>query len=426
MTMNTTNTRWRRVRVVLLLTVLVSLVAYTGCDLWAARRVARALAPLEARYGSFKDVTLSGPTVPAPENRARLVSAAAALVNAGTDQERSAVRRFVSDPAAKAVPPDLRAYMESNAEALRLARQFVTRTRSGFGVDYRSSGDRPPLLDMRNLSNVIYIAALQAMEAQRQDEAVALIVAGMALSSAGRDEPDLITQLIRIAVADPPVAALQRLMQAGELSKGELEQLAHALAENRDPLPMTIGLIGEVKHIHSVFSNLEAGRNADVGASNVPWPIFGPMARPFRPLLRFAHARYLEQAAVLLDSQTGPRPRAPRRDTSMPPPWSFIGRMSQTFTAGLARTIETGDEFARQMAAAELAVALRRCKLDRVVYPDSLDAVVPAYLPTVPTDPLTGRPPVYTRDGDGFTLTLSPSESSPAKKLPASVWKVAR
>jgi hypothetical protein len=79
-------------------------------------------------------------------------------------------------------------------------------------------------------------------------------------------------------------------------------------------------------------------------------------------------------------------------------------RWDSMFTAGLVRAIESGDQFTSELNAAELAVALRRFRLDRGSYPDELSALVPDYLASVPIDPFTGRPPVYTRKGAGFEL----------------------
>jgi hypothetical protein len=427
----TSGAGWRRVRLIVLSTLLLGLTAYTGCDLWAARRVAAELARLESRSGSFDNGPIAAPKVPAPENRALLINAATALVDPGTLQEIQAVSTFVMDPAPKTVPPALRTYVESNAEAIRLSREFVTRPRSSFGVDYRSSVDRPPVANTMMLTYILYMASLRAMEARQLDDATALIVAGLSMSSARRDEPDLIAQLIRIAAADPPVDALQRLIETSELSKGALEQLARALAENREPAPMTIGLIGEVKHVHYVFTQFEAGRSPDVGASSLPWPLLSPATRLMRPFLRWTHAGYLEQANTALEFQMGPRPRGPRIDTR--PPWAFIDRLSYTFAGFTAETAnlitagnatELGDDFTSQLAAAELVVALRRFKLDRGVYPDNLLAVTPAYLTAVPIDPFTGLPPVYARDRQGFTLKIRRSENYATRKQTTPTWKV--
>ncbi len=418
--------RWRRVRLSLLSAILVALVGYTGCDFLAGRRLAAEVAKFEARYGTLSSEMIKPPEVPAAENRARLVNAAAALMNTVTTQHRTALSRFVADQAKKTVPQELRVYVDSNAQAIQMARQFVTRPRSSFGVDYRSAGDRPPLIDIRTLSRVLYVATLVAIEDRKPDEAAALIVAGQSMSSAGRNEPDLVAQLIRVAIADSSVDATQRLLQNSEPTQVGLEQIARALAENREPAPMTAGLMGEVRNVHYVFSNLEAGRTRDVADNFLPWPIVRAAPRLSRPLVRLAQASYLAQFGRLIDEQTGPRPRPVWSEQDKPPAWAFVDRMSYTFTAGIRRAMDTGDEFTRTQAAAELAVALRRHKLDRASYPDDLGALVPAYLPSVPIDPLTGKPPRYSREGDGFTLTMEPSRIYAPGKRPTDVWKLTK
>ncbi len=88
--------------------------------------------------------------------------------------------------------------------------------------------------------------------------------------------------------------------------------------------------------------------------------------------------------------------------------------------------MSSGDDFASELAAAELVIAVRRHRLDRGAYPNDLSAVAPAYLPGVPIDPRTGKPPIYSRDGQGFTLTTAPSENYAPRKRPTAVWRVAR
>ncbi|HXT71012.1 MAG TPA: hypothetical protein VN700_14720 [Vicinamibacterales bacterium] len=421
----TRRTRWQRVRLILLATILVALVGYVGCDVWSGRRIAIELANLESRYGSLSSQSAS-PEVPAAENRARLVKAAAALVNTVNQKDQTELSRFMRDPAARTVPPALTAYIDTNAQAIALARQFVARPRSSFAVDYRGSNNRPDLLEIRMLANVLFLATVQAIENGKLDEAAALVVANESLSSAGRNEPDLITQLIRIAVADITANGLQRLLESGTPSKASLTQLAQALAENREPAPITIGLMGEVKTAHWAFSQLEAGRKhnlAETGLSSavsVPWP------RLVRPYFRTAHARYLAEAGRLLDIQTGPRPRPAGEERRYPPAWALIDRLALMFTNGLMRSIETGDDFARTQAAAEIAVALRRHKIDWGTYPDDLPVLVPTYLSQLPIDPSTGKPPIYKPDAEGFTLTTSPSINYAATKRPTAVWKITR
>lgn len=416
---------WRRIRLILLSTFLISLVAYAGCDVWAGRQLAAELERVESQHGELKLVALKTPTVPAQENRGSLIRAAAVLVGQGTNEHRLATSAYLYKPALDPVPPSLVAYLESNAEAIELSRQFASRSRAGFGVDYGTPGDRPGLLEMRELGNVIYLAARRSMDAGRTDDAASLLVAGFALSSAFRNEPDLITQLVRVAVAVPPMDGLQRLLESTDPSGNALESLAKALAENRDPLPMTIGLLSEVALVHDSLSRTEAGQTVHPDISNLGWPFRGRTARLTRPYLRLTHARYLREVNELLALQTGPRPR-PQYSDGGSAASSFAAGMTHTFTAGLRRAIESGDRFGADLAAAQSAVALRQFRLSHGVYPDALSALVPAFLPEVPLDPFTGRPPQYERVAEGFTLRVERRPETAKPTRPAAVWNVKR
>jgi hypothetical protein len=53
---------------------------------------------------------------------------------------------------------------------------------------------------------------------------------------------------------------------------------------------------------------------------------------------------------------------------------------------------------------AELALALERHRRSHTRYPDSLDALAPEPLASLPVDPFTGKPFLYRVDGDGYWL----------------------
>ena len=54
--------------------------------------------------------------------------------------------------------------------------------------------------------------------------------------------------------------------------------------------------------------------------------------------------------------------------------------------------------------AAETICALQVYYIDHGEYPESLDALVPDYMPEVPIDPFTGDPMVYRQEGEPYTL----------------------
>lgn len=395
--------RWRRRWLVLLVLTLVVLLARAGLDLWAGRRVDAEVARLEQRYGTLAEGSLRLDRVPSADNRARAIRAATALtVPASGSEQQPSLSRFLTSQLSSPVPAELRAFVEANRTAIRVAEESRSRHQSNWDIE-PSGFNTPPWMELRTLSNAICLDALVDLEEGRPDEAANAITSGLAVSSSLRQERNLIAQLIRISIATEQVRSLQRLLVQTEPSKHMLGELARWLVENRKHDPIREGLLSELKHGNASILNLESGRVEDLDGKPLSW-LASPLAQLGRPLLRLAHVGYLEQMRALLDLQAGPRPRPEFASIPTPSRWHWMGRWASLSTPGLERAIDSGDEFTSQLNAAELAVALRRFKLDRGSYPDELSALVPEYLASVPIDPFTGRPPVYTRKGAGFEL----------------------
>ena len=306
------------------------------------------------------------------------------------------------------MPADLRAFVETNRAAVRVVDDARSRSQSNWEVEYATQTNVPRFLDIRTLSNTIYLAALVDLEAGRPDDAARSIASGLAMSASLRQEPNLIAQLIRMAVTIQHLEAVQRLLVESGPSKAPLEELAKWLAENRSPDPMHVGLLSELKVFNEAFARGE-GTSAASGASAeaLPGPVRhltggGPLAALARPFARLARLRYLQLLEHLLEAQTGGRPRP--GSIPEPPGWAVFKRFAYIAAPGLERAMDTGDQFNTGLGLTELVVALRRFRLEHGQYPDALSSLVPTYVPSVPIDSFTGKAPVYTRLGDGFRL----------------------
>jgi hypothetical protein len=412
--------RWRRIRLIGLLGLLLVLLAYVTTDALARRSLDAELARLEPQLGNLRVRALVAPSVPAADNRARLVSAAAALAIPAPPAVLAALTRFGSSSDADAVPADVRAFVEENREAIQFAARIRTRTKASWDVDYAGGGSLP-LLEGRNLSNILYLNALLELEAGRPDEAARTIATGLAASSSLNNEPQLIVQLVRITMAERHFAALQRLLKQSEPSKAGLEDLARWLKENRAD-PLRIGLESELAYASAMMTQMETGRADLLG---IQFPGSRLMLRIMRPFVRLAHVRYLRAMESLIANQAGPRPR-PAWEGPKSSPWSPIDSFATGSLSGLARTVQTGDNYMSMLGASEIVVALQRHKLDHASYPADLSALTPLYLDRVPINPYTGAVPVYTRDGEGFTLRAPRDERYPSKGRPTTDWKAAR
>ena len=251
-----------------------------------------------------------------------------------------------------------------------------------------------------------------------------------------RLENDLLVQLIRVSLGLQQLEAVHRLVIESEPPKASLDELATRLAENRSPDPARVGVISEMKHVNAALMRLENGRLAVNRGVSELLPLgfarftryessvwLGLLARFERPFIRMARARYLRQVGDLLEWRAGPHPRPEFISGAAPKQWVWLMQLDY-LSSGLERSIDTFDRFNSALGATELAVALRRFRLDHGTYPDELSALVPVYLAGLPIDPFTGKPPVYARQGAGFQLHAQGGKHVPMAMVSALDWSV--
>lgn len=359
---------------------IVLLVAAVSVDLWAGWRANVEFARLEKRYGSLDGRSAVAYRVPDADNSARYVRAAAAVIvqpEAGYSGMFAAITRFEHLPQASPVPEDVRAFADANRESIRLAEEAVNRHEASWDADYVGGAGVPRFLEIRTLGTALYLNALLEIKAGRYDEASRISAAGLAVAASFRNEPSLLPQLMRMAIATQACGGIRRLIEQSDPSKAALEGLARSLEENSQPNPARVGLLGELRLV-----------NADLKGR-----LFGG---PFR-------RAYLLEMERLIDAQSGPRPRPPFPAPAILMHWLARGD-SSNMIPGLERVVDSGDTHTSVLGVSRLGVALRRYRLDRGNYPDNLAALVPTYLMWLPDDPATGKPPVYARRGAGFTL----------------------
>jgi len=284
------------------------------------------------------------------------------------------------------------------------------------------------------MSSAIFVTSLLDIEAGRLDDAARAIASGLAISASMRQETETVAQLIRIGnIASLHLRALRHLLNLATPSAPALEELAFWLAENRKPDPMQLALLGEMKQTNAMFARMEKG---DIDADTIgyiypmTWPrwpsvFVKPAAVIGRPFVRAARLRYLQHMDQMLDAQMGPRPRPVIPELPTPQRWELVDRLVEKFAAGTWQRSDTGDDFASSLGVTEIAVALRRFKLDRGDYPDDLSALMPGYLDQLPIDPYTGRTPVYARQGSGFLLRGTASSPDRTQWL-GLAWDVAK
>ncbi len=106
---------------------------------------------------------------------------------------------------------------------------------------------------------LLYHEVLRQMQAGRTNEAVRACLAGLNLARAIGDEPNAVSQTIRIRCTLLACRAAQRLLGQAVLDLSDLQRLQQAFAAEIAPNLVHIGLQGEQALRHALLEAIEAG-----------------------------------------------------------------------------------------------------------------------------------------------------------------------
>jgi hypothetical protein len=393
--------RWRRRAVVLALIVGGVFIVRAMADVWLGRALSAEIAQLEERFGPLRWDSVrkvhpwkTWPRRMAPDNRARLMDAAAARITVATDADESLL--YAANVRDETITTDqAREIAEANREAIELAIRAARVPHSNWGT----SGFVPNMTDVRFLSTLLAIAARGDTNAGRADAAAAALTAGFAIATAMGNEPADVMLLLAARTAYVHHLALKDLLNRGEPSGPALAELTSVIDEGLAAPPARAALLGLLKSAAAEWPRVERGwfLTIEDGYPTRPSTWTRGIAWFARPVIRYRARNDLADKGRAAEAASMPRAKRAGIASSLRSP-----------APGL---IDVGDHWSVIMGSAATAVALRRFRIDHGAYPARLDELVPAYLKAVPIDPYAGGPPEYVRSGSGFELrTLAPQQ----------------
>ena len=426
--------------------VLVAIVlAATAWLAWDARAASRLSAERDAlralgvapTFAEFRDAL---PRVSDAENAALDYQAAAELVD--TQMEAWEFSDFAQRPPTLPHEPaveteatwaDLEQAVSASAAALeRLdgvdakVRPSVDRVRADFGIDWRPGAGRLLYVVFPDLNSQAYLATVIGWailaDANRGDFG-RLGIRGRRLigqaDAVDAGHPTLIGHMVATGVERRLIDAVLRIVPlievgdaTGNLPPDDARELVGLLLDDgprRDGWRAAVA--GEITLQQDAVDGYAAGENVNRGGR---LPTGSGLVRPS---IRNAGATMAHLAAPLLsvaDADVLPGPAADalaehgRRATPMAVGPSTLG---EVFTAGLVSGLEHAaeNEFRartqRRLAAVAVAVAMYRGENGGAL-PPSLDALVPAYLPDVPRDPMAADAPLRYDAGRGIAWSV--------------------
>ena len=257
------------------------------------------------------------------------------------------------------------------------------------------------LAAMRDLARTLHFEAWYAAMEDRPEDALVAIRAMVPLAESLREEPLLISQLVHIAVHGILTATVQDALNRTNFSDEQLREFQELLSTVLPPLEehsmIRQGFLGE--RVFNLDTTDLIGQQYEDYLGEY-WTVrFDTFSLPMR-LTALEMYRQLEVTPGMVEL-----PMIEELEGSYNP--AFL--VAKMLLPGLANAREAEYRCRTTYDTAVAACAVERYRLANGSLPPSLDALVPAYLDAVPTDPfrLDGGPVSYCTEPDGGYVLYS-------------------
>jgi hypothetical protein len=265
--------------------------------------------------------------------------------------------------------------------------------------------------DARTAANLLRHEAALAAQDGNADRALASVRGVLTAARSVGDEPLLLSALTRLACDAQATETLERALAQGEPSVYELEAV-QALLEKEAAEPLLVqAMRGERAAMHKTLLSLRQGTT---DLSELEWLSGSPKPRKsfldhFGPTLaRRSHASILRLMNEYVEASKLPLEKQPPAMQNLQLKVQQARQQFDIVTAlimpAMTKVAERYRRGVGNLRCAFVAAALERYRRKHGRWPETLDALVPNYLPAVPTDPQDGKPLRFKRRPDGVVV----------------------
>jgi hypothetical protein len=286
----------------------------------------------------------------------------------------------------------------------------------------------PHLAALKRSSRILQIRAIAELQNGQSDKALADVLLSMRLSDFVRDEPTLISQLVRIAMTDIAMQPVYEGLAKHEWSEAQLATLDSELAKQDFLQDFNFGMrcerafsariidyLGRKNRyqrfceLFGVTWNMDDFSQSPNAAVKMQAAAFSVMPAGWLDQNKLSiaqmHEKFLLHIADPENHLVKPEIVSsfdPSKETATP--YNLFGKF-------LLPALGTSSKrFAREQAVVDLArtaIALERCRLAHGEFPESLDALAPQFVAQIPHDVIGGQPLKYRRTDDGQFVLYS-------------------
>jgi hypothetical protein len=417
----------------------------------SAAKLRRAYAELEKAGRPMNAANVIPPTVAEAENAALLYESATLLLKA------EAAGGEVSQPAdqdnlighlgslsgtflTESLDADKRAELERLLEqdavhsALSIVEQGTHRRSCRFEHDYRAGFNMlmPHLSGLRDLIRILGAKACLEAQAGRPDAAWDLAATQLRFADALRNEPVLISQLVRFASIRLSCQAIQKICEAAPPNAEQYRSIESLLSDYEDRTPLVLALDGERLLCGEwVFNLLRTGPTKDLAASAGAESGFGEVLLglygAFKPLSLADHAAYLRIMGEYTRSaqQTYSPNEASAMDKKVGQVRSRLHVVTAMIVPAIGRVKEVFWQTIAEIRVTRAGLAVLQDKKTQGTFPQTLESLKLKDL----SDPFSDGPLLYRPNPNGFLLySVGPDQKdnngSPKQKKRETEWDI--
>jgi hypothetical protein len=282
----------------------------------------------------------------------------------------------------------------------------------------------PHLAGLKRAAQVSQLRALAELQNGESDKALADVKIILRLSDSIRNEPFLISHLVRIAIVNLALQPVWEGLVAHEWSDAQLRELDEGLARvdlladyhtamRGELMLCQIGDIEYLRHYPEETPNM-AGEGSGDFSSRIPgltiWYAI-PSGWFYQNELRCARAMleyYLPMADVhgrlVRPGEVQREDAAVASELKHLNPYNVFARLLLPALGAAVKKSAFGQE---SLDLARTAIALERYRLAHGGYPESLESLVPQFLGKLPHDIINGEPLHYRLTADGQFVLYS-------------------
>jgi len=299
---------------------------------------------------------------------------------------------------------------EETQIALELTKQGAEEGWGVFEVEWSKGFEAlmPHLAEMRNHARLLRLEAYVLAKKGDIKGAMENVRLMFRIRRLIDNDPTLISKLVGIAIDSIACSTIGGILLQGSPDKEDVEKALQELKGREKSNRLTHAFLGEVaaglQGFEAVDKNLEEARMILRQKPHLLHKLFFEVVwiRSLDEYNYLKKMRFLREASKREFPDALDEPGLEELETRMRP--VYMNLLTNILTPALARALWAEARADASIRMARIALALSLYRSESGSYPDSLDVLVPKYLPEMQIDPFDGKPIRYKRKADGYIL----------------------